>query len=177
MRRLPLILVLSLAAACGRGPTTPNRTGEVAASGSSPTATATATDASGAPTTGSSNGTTPAAKGSKKTGGFPSPGPNPRNTLPLTVTINRKCAKPGDEMSSTATTVKGAQLAFSAGYADNSLIPDFTFVPKESNVTGTYTWTWVIRPMRSGDAMLSVVASKEGKGAAFNIPFKVAQAC
>jgi hypothetical protein len=97
--------------------------------------------------------------------------------MPLEATINRTCARVGDEMSSTATTVKNAQLAFSAGYTDNSLVPDFTFVPKESNPTGTYTWTWVIRPMRPGPANLSVVASKDGKGAAYNIPFRVAEKC
>lgn len=97
--------------------------------------------------------------------------------MSLKATINRTCARVGDEMSSTATTEKGAQIGFSAGYADNTLIPDFFFVPKDSNPTGTATWTWVIRPMRPGPANLSVVASKDGKGAAYNIPFRVAERC
>lgn len=97
----------------------------------------------------------------------------------LKVTLNRSCAKHGDEMVSEAVTEPGAQITFAAGYvSSNDLPPDFEYVPKEANVTGTHTWRWVIRPdIRPGDAMLSVVASKGRKGASYNIPFRVATAC
>jgi len=98
--------------------------------------------------------------------------------MPLDVKLNRTCARVGDDMSAAATTLPGAQIAFAAAYSDNTLVPDFTYVPKDENATGSYTWRWVIRPdIPEGDAILTVVVSKNGKGASFNQPFRIAHTC
>lgn len=182
MRLLGALLGLTLAvSACA-----PARSGVTVSStrvpepGGSPPATSGAHPGSDAPSTPNpgTDGASPHGKATT-TEARVAPGPGKRNTMPLTVTLNRTCAEHGDEMVSEAVTTAGAQLTFAAGYSSsNDLPPDFEYVPKEANATGSHTWRWVIRPdIRPGDAILSVVASKEGKGASYNIPFRIAASC
>jgi hypothetical protein len=108
----------------------------------------------------------------------PSPGPARHNTMPLRVTLNRHCARAGDQMAATAQTLEGAALGFAAAYSNNDIAPDFTYVSGEANPTGTFTWTWVIRPtIPAGSAFLSVVAEKAPKGASWDEPFRIANEC
>lgn len=105
-------------------------------------------------------------------------GPGEHNTMPLQVTLSRSCVRPGEEMQATAVTLPASKLAFAAAYSDNSIVPDFTYTPAEANPTGTFTWTWVIRPtIPPGDALVSVVAAKDDRGASFEAPFRIARAC
>jgi hypothetical protein len=100
------------------------------------------------------------------------------NTMPLTVTLGADCATPGQVMSATAETLPGSKLAFAAAYSDNDFVPSFAYYPGETNVTGTVTWTWEITPNTPrGDAVVTVVAAKEKKGASYKAPFRVADAC
>ncbi|HVL33031.1 MAG TPA: hypothetical protein VM600_05555, partial [Actinomycetota bacterium] len=63
-------------------------------------------------------------------------------------------------------------------YSDNSLVPDFSYVPAEGNPSGTFTWTWVIRPdIPPGESLLTVVAAKGNKGASYDRPFRIARSC
>ncbi|HEX9774864.1 MAG TPA: hypothetical protein VGB83_04710 [Actinomycetota bacterium] len=106
------------------------------------------------------------------------PGPGPNNTMPLKVTLTPTCAEPGDTMSSTATTLPGAQLAFTASYSDNNRIPDFEYVPGEANPTGTFTWRWEILPTHPrGEGQLSVVAALDDRGASYKVDFRIADRC
>lgn len=101
-----------------------------------------------------------------------------RNTLPLEVTLNRSCARPGDVMQAEAVTVPEALMGFAAAYSDNDYAPDFTYVPAETNVTGTFTWTWTLKPdTPKGDAELTVLAAKGDRNSTVRVPFRVAASC
>lgn len=112
--------------------------------------------------------------------GDPTPGPAPHNTMPLEVTLSKTCARPGDQMQATAETLPRSKLAFTAHYEedDDGYVPDFQYVEDEMNPTGTYTWTWVIKPsVDPGEALVTVVAAKDDKGASYNAPFRVSRSC
>lgn len=112
--------------------------------------------------------------------GNPTPGPAAHNTMPLDVRLSRTCARPGDQMQATAKTLPWSKLAFAANYEedDQGYVPDFQYVEDEMNPTGTYTWTWVIRPsIDPGEALVTVVAAKDDKGASYNAPFRVSRSC
>lgn len=97
--------------------------------------------------------------------------------MPLEVTM-ANCMKPGDTAEATAISSKGAKLAFTASYRDNNFVPDFTYIEGSANPTGTFTWRWLLRPdTPPGDALLTAVAAKDGKGASFDHPFRVARTC
>lgn len=179
MARLPpagILLVVALMSCSARTPGAQSGSGTPNATGSTAGQLATADPAAGAAAASAQAGV----RGSTASGS-PSPlpsGPAAHNTIPLTVSLNRLCARTGDEMRAVVATLAGAQIALAAAYSDNTLVPDFTYVPKDANTTGTYTWAWVIRPdVPEGDALLTVVVSKEGKGASYNQPFRVARTC
>ena len=69
------------------------------------------------------------------------------SNVPLEVTLSRSCARPGDAMTVTAATVRDAMVAFTAYYGQRGdTPPDFGYVPREGNKTGTVSWSWVVRP-------------------------------
>lgn len=108
---------------------------------------------------------------------FPS-GPGKRNTMKLDVRLSATCVARGKTLSAKAITEPGAQIAFAVEYSSNAIVPDMNYVPKDANVTGKYTWTWTITPDKpEGEALLTVVVSKAPKGASFNHPFRVDDAC
>lgn len=105
-------------------------------------------------------------------------GPGSNNTMPLSVRLNTTCAMPGQTMQATATTLEGSKLAFAAAYSDNDFVPNFTYVPGEGNPTGTFTWTWQLSPTTpKGDAVVTVVAAKDDKGASYKAGFRVSDSC
>jgi hypothetical protein len=182
MRRLlPLLLAAAvLATGCGsRARTTANSANvQPGFNGNAvvPAARGGASSQSAAPSAApAATGGALASKGKPKA--LPS-GPARTNTMPLAVTMQRSCGVPGDTMSAKAVTVPGASLSFAAAYSDNSLPPDFHYVAFAENTSGSFTWTWVLRPtIPPGDALLVVVAAKGNRGASFNLPFRVARAC
>lgn len=172
----PVALLLSLVSCASRP----------APSGSEPSrvsgeATASASASPGDPQAGAAQSQASGAMQRSSAKQAPSPlpsGPAAENTMALRVTLNRTCARVGDDMEAIAVTEKGSKLAFAAAYSDNTLVPDFTYVPGDANPTGTYTWRWIIRPdISPGDAILTVVASKGQRGATFNQPFRIATSC
>lgn len=110
--------------------------------------------------------------------GLPS-GRASHSNIPLTVRLSSECVTPGGTMSATAETVKDAGLGFTAAYPDNTQVPDFTFVPRNANPTGTFTWTWTVKPtIPPGDALLTVVAYTDNEhSATYDKPFRIARAC
>lgn len=179
-RRLLFALILSLLVpACGghRNPVSPAEAAGIASGtrGAEPT-TLTRAAIVGAQS-GASQGHDGSSASSHTLTGDPA-GPARTNTLPLDVTLNRHCARRGDTMEAKAVSPPDTTFAFAAAYSDNDLIPDFTWVRGEANPTGTFTWTWVIRPtIPDGAAQLTVVASKDDKGASWNEPFRIASSC
>ena len=81
-------------------------------------------------------------------------------------------------MGATARTVPGADVTFAAFYPGPGQDFDYKHVPKEANIDGTVTWTWVI-PLttHTGRATLGVVAGKGADSASASLPFSIAKAC
>jgi len=153
-----------------------------AATGSGPPGDVTGTGGPTGASASPSGSARPAARASEEPAPFggPTPGPAAHNTMPLDVTLSATCARPGDTMHATAETPPSSKLAFTAAYEedDHGYVPDFHYVEDEMNPTGTYTWTWVIKPnIDPGEALVTVVAAKNDKGASFNAPFRVARSC
>lgn len=177
MKRLPslLVVIVALLSGCSARTATNAATSPGAQSGSARPAASSA-PGTGTPGIGSHPGssapsakaTTPASKG----------GAHDRS-LPLTVTLNKSCAHPGDTMIAKATTVPHATMAFVASYAKRTT-PDYTWVPEDANASGSFTWTWILRPdVPKGAAQLKVVAglSSQNRGATNTKTFVVALTC
>jgi hypothetical protein len=179
MKRLPSLLVLVALAlsGCSARTTTSAAPSPGAPGGSArPSAPAVSSTAGSGPpaATGSHSGApassaaTPASKAGAQD-----------HSLPLTVTLNKTCAHPGDTMIAKATTVPHATMAFVASYAKRTT-PDYTWVPDDANASGSFTWTWILRPdVPKGAAQLKVVAglASENRGATDTKPFVVALTC
>ena len=120
----------------------------------------------------------PSSSGSAKPSAFPS-GPASTNDFRLVVTLNRSCARRGDDMVAKASTIPDVDVSFATAYQDNSMLPDYYYVPKDGNPTGEVTWRWVLRPTTAyGESELLVVAGASGKGgASYTVPFTVAEQC
>lgn len=101
------------------------------------------------------------------------------NDFPLAMHLNTACATPGSKMQAMVVTVPASQLAFASYYtADNSYTPDIAMVPSESNVSGSFTWTWILKPTTPlGQAVVKVLAAKNQKAASATGYFRVARTC
>lgn len=178
MRRLVVASILAFAtAACASavhsgvsaGPTAAGAPGVTVGAGASARA---GVDASGSPRTGAK-----AASGSQ---------PHPtaslmdyKNTMPLRVKINRTCATAGDRIEITADTMGNSLVALSSYYpADNNFPPDIMMYPSDSNPTGHYVWTFVLRPGTPlGPSRVEVLATHNPETAYWRGSFLVATSC
>lgn len=171
MRKLaPIVLALALACTTSVKPPVPDGKG---ASGGS--------DDAGSPR-GHGDASTPGGAGGLSSGTSTSPGASSPTAgdqkLPLELTLSQKCAEPNQTMRATAATEPRSRLGFVASYRDDNYFPDFTYVEAAMNPTGTYTWSWVVKPdTPRGEALVTVVAAKEGRGGARKARFRVADSC
>jgi len=174
-----LVLVALLGAACSSSPDV-----DAASSGTTGATDGTTpvepdgSKANGPPRPGSTkDARTEPGKGEERPVGVPTSGPAANNTMPLAVRLSTLCARPGQEMMAYIETRPEAKLGFAVAYSGKTP-PDFTpgTVPADSD--GRFTWTWVVKSAATeGDAIFSVVASKNGKGASYNQWFRISLSC
>ena len=103
---------------------------------------------------------------------------------PLAVEVNRTCLDRGDEFVVTVRTEKRASVGLAVGYSDSSedserIIPDYHFYPRDTNPTGTVTWSFVVRPsVPYGPAILKVLVSgSDGRGAHEEVDLMISPSC
>ncbi|MBI4729202.1 MAG: hypothetical protein HY775_06820 [Acidobacteria bacterium] len=114
----------------------------------------------------------------RATGTAAASSPTERPALPVALTLSASCASPGDTMKATVETEPGAALGFTAVYNDDDYQPDISFVPRGTNPSATYVWTWALRPdVPLGDAAVQVLASGKRASGTARAPFRVARTC
>lgn len=114
----------------------------------------------------------------------PPAGTDPKKWAPLVTRISTTCLDRGEEMVAIAETEPNSGVGFAVGYSDppegeEGVVPDYTYFDRETNVTGTMRWAFVIRPgVPYGRAVLKVVVSApDGRGAFDTLYFKVSSTC
>jgi hypothetical protein len=103
-----------------------------------------------------------------------------KNDFAISLSLNATCATPGQTMRAEVATIPGATLALTSYYeSNNGYTPDLQYVPGEADPSGTFTWTWVLKPDTPlGRAKVTALAGKSGRGgASASRYFLVARSC
>jgi|GEM_PF-5951599 len=107
-------------------------------------------------------------------------GPDDRfpHTLPLSVRLSSRCARPGEDLQVTAVTAAQARISFAVTYPGMRTDSDLMDVDPTRNTTGTYTWRLRVRSFDDpAQAYLLVAVVKGDKRATANVVFKIANSC